>query len=342
MKRIKCVVWDLDNTLWEGVLTEGGGKTLRPGVQNLIQTLDARGILQSIASKNDPAPAMARLREFELEDYFLCPQISWGPKSEGISAIAKTLNLKLEAFALVDDNPFERDEVAFALPAVTTYDALEVETLAQRPELQVRFLTEDARNRRQMYQADLRRNAAGADFPGSNEAFLQTLHMRMTLAPVTEADLRRVEELTLRTHQLNSTGCTYSYEELLALIDSPDHLFYICGLTDDYGDSGKVGLLLMERGAKCLTVRLLIVSCRVMSRGIGTALLAAATQIAARMGLPLRADFLETEFNRIMYITYKLAGFVEVEEPEEGPVTLGYDETEPAPFPPYLTVSWEE
>lgn len=336
------MVWDLDNTLWEGVLSEGGGQELRPGVDTVIRGLDARGIIQSIASKNDHAPALRRLEELGLSDYFLCPQISWGAKSDSVKAIAQKLNLKFEAMAFVDDNPFERDEVRFALPLVSAYDAADTDKLLSLPEFQVRFVTEDARNRRKMYQADLRRTQAEEAFPGGEDAFLATLHMKLTLSPVTEGDLQRVEELTVRTHQLNSTGYTYSYEELLALSRSSDHIFLIAGLTDDYGDSGKVGLLLLEKGS-ALTVKLLIVSCRVMSRGIGGALLSAATRIAHELGLPLRADFLETEHNRIMYITYKLAGFEELEaEGENGAMTLEYQEEEPRPFPPYLTVIYNK
>lgn len=338
MKKIKCVVWDLDGTLWEGAITEGGGHTLRPGVRETIEALDARGIIQSIASKNDYGPAMERLDAFGLTEYFLVPQIHWGAKSLSIENIARKLNLKYEAMAFVDDNPFERDEVRFVHERISTYDAALAAGLPELPEFQVRFITEDAKNRRAMYQADLRRTEAEEAFSGSNDAFLETLKMRMTLSPVTEADLQRVEELTIRTHQLNSTGVTYSYEELLALSRSEDHVFLICGLDDIYGTSGKVGLLLLEKG-KVLTIKLLIVSCRVMSRGIGSALLSAATQIAKELGLPLRADFLETEYNRIMYITYKLAGFEELDEETDGDaITLEYAEEEPRPYPPYLQV----
>ena len=335
---IKCVVWDLDNTLWEGVLTEGGGKTLLPGVKETIQALDKRGIIHSIASKNDYGPAARRLEEFGLLEYFLCPQISWNPKSGSIQAILDLLNLKPEAVAFVDDSPFERDEVTFAHPLVRTYDAAEADTLAGRPEFQVRFVTEDAANRRSMYRADLDRQSAEAAFQGGSDDFLATLHMKLDIAPVTEKDLQRVEELTVRTHQLNSTGYTYSYEELLALADSPRHIFRICGLTDDYGSSGKVGLLLLEEEAEALKLKLLIVSCRVMTRGIGSALLCYATQLAARKGKKLQAEFLETEHNRIMYITYKLAGFEEIWEDEPN-LLLEYQGEAPLDFPPYLTVT---
>lgn len=335
--QVKCVVWDLDGTIWEGVLTEGGAGALRPGVLDAIRELDRRGIIQSIASKNDAPRAMERLGVFGIADYFLCPQISWGPKSAAVETILTTLNLKPEAVAFVDDSPFERDEVRFAHPKVRTYDAAEAAALPDRPEFTVRFITQDSAHRREMYRADLDRQAAEKDFSGSAEEFLATLNMRLDISPVTEEDLRRVEELTVRTHQLNSTGYTYSYEELLVLSRSPDHIFRICGLHDNYGDSGKVGLLLLEKGKEALRLKLLIVSCRVMTRGIGSALLAYATQIAEKLGKKLQAEFFETEHNRIMYITYKLAGFEEVSE--DGPnILLEYAQDEAIPFPPYLTV----
>lgn len=339
-KPIKCVVWDLDDTVWQGTLTEGGAAALRPGVADTIRELDRRGIVQSVASKNDFAAAAARLRDFGLFDYFLCPQISWGPKSEGVRAILSLLNIKPEAAAFVDDLAFERDEVRFAEPKVRVYDAALAASLPALPEFQVRFVTEDGARRRLMYRADLDRQAAEARFTGGSEAFLATLHMRLSIAPVTEPDLRRVEELTVRTHQLNSTGYTYSYEELAALCDSPRHIFRICDLTDDYGSSGKVGLLLLEDRGDALRLKLLIVSCRVMTRGVGTALLCYATQLAHRLGKRLEAEFLETEHNRIMYVTYKLSGFEELEE-NGSALLLGYRRAEPLPYADYLTVTAE-
>lgn len=333
--QIKCVIWDLDNTLWEGVLTEDGGHTLRPGAEETLRELDRRGIIQSVSSKNDFDAARKRLEEKGLWEYFLCPQISWNNKSDGVGTILEMLNIKEEAAAFVDDSAFERDEVQYVYPKVRAYDAKDVGALTRLPEFQVRFITEDAARRREMYRADLERQTAESDFAGSNEEFLATLHMKMTIEPVTEPELQRVEELTIRTHQLNSTGYTYSYEELKSLIRSPKHRFYICGLEDDYGTSGKVGLLLMEESEEALTIKLLIVSCRVMSRGIGSALLCFATQKAAETGKPLRAEFLETEYNRIMYITYKLSGFEEIEE-EGDKVLLQYQHEEPLEIAEYI------
>lgn len=335
--QIKCVVWDLDGTVWDGVLTEGGAHQLRKGVLDTIHELDRRGIIQSVASKNDEDGALKKLREYGIEEYFLCPQVSWNPKSASIQTILTTLNLKPEAVAFVDDNPFERDEVRFVHPKVRTYDAAEAAALPEKPEFQVRFITEDSANRRQMYRADIDRQTAEQSFGGSAEEFLSTLQMHMDISRVTEKDLRRVEELTIRTHQLNSTGYTYSYEELVELSQSPDHIFCICGLRDIYGDSGKVGLLLLEQQPETLRLKLLIVSCRVMTRGIGSALLSYATQIAHTLGKKLQAEFFETEYNRIMYITYKLAGFEDVEE-NGNRLLLEYTRDEAIEFPPYLTV----
>lgn len=336
--RIKCVIWDLDNTLWEGTLSEGGGGALRPGAREAVLELDRRGIVQSVSSKNEPDAALRRLAGYGLQEYFLCPQISWDPKSAGVQAILSTLNIKPEAAAFVDDSAFERDEVRHVLPALRAYDGSDLARMLALPEFQVPFITEDAANRRKMYQADIDRQNAEKHFSGDCDGFLKTLHMKLEITPVTEHDLRRVEELTVRTHQLNSTGYTYSYDQLSALAGDPRYIFKICGLTDDYGDSGKVGLLLLEDRGEALCLKLLIVSCRVMSRGIGSALLCYATQLAKQLGKKLLAEFCETEHNRIMYITYKLSGFEEAEE-ADGRTLFQYTQEEPLAFPDYLDVS---
>jgi FkbH-like protein len=311
-KTVKCLVWDIDNTLWDGTLLEGGEVALRPGIRGVLEELDRRGILMSVASKNEPEDAIAKLREFGIEEYFLSPQIGWGSKADSVAEISRRLNLGLDTFAFIDDLPYEREEVAFHNPEVRTYDASRYLELPGLPEFTPRFVTGDSKLRRQMYMEDIKRNEREESFEGSKDEFLRTLDMELTISPVREGDLERVEELTLRTNQLNSTGATYSYEELTGFIASPGHMFVIAELSDKFGAYGKIGLVLAARSDKILQIKLLLMSCRVMTRGVGSAILAWLINYALAKNLELQADFVSTPRNRIMYITYKLMGFDEL------------------------------
>ncbi|MGI9456413.1 MAG: HAD-IIIC family phosphatase, partial [Aeoliella sp.] len=116
--KCKCIVWDLDNTMWSGVLIEDGleSVSMKPGMVELLKHFDERGILHSIASKNNPDEAMQALKHFGIDHYFLCPQISWDPKSAGVREIARQLNIGLDTMLFVDDQIFERKEVATVVP----------------------------------------------------------------------------------------------------------------------------------------------------------------------------------------------------------------------------------
>lgn len=306
---IKCVVWDLDHTLWDGILLEDARVTLRPEVLEVIKALDSRGILHSIASKNDHATTMAKLTELGISEYFLAPQINWNAKSSSIQAIVQELNLGIDTFAFVDDQSFEREEVAFMLPQVRCFDSAEVSTFLDRADMMPRFITDDARMRRQMYISDHKRKQAEDEFQGPSEAFLASLDMVFELAPAQEGDLQRLEELTVRTHQLNTTGYTYTYEELDALRQSPRHKLLVASLTDKYGTYGKIGLTLVECSDESWTIKLLLMSCRVMSRGVGTIMMNHIIQSAQKANVRLHAEFLPNERNRMMLLTYKFGGF---------------------------------
>ena len=324
---IKCVVWDLDDTLWRGTLLEGDDLVLAPGVAHVVRELDRRGILQSIASKNLHGDAWAKVAAFGLDEYFLLPQIGWANKSESIQRI-------------VDDQAFERDEVNYALPAVTTIDAADIGTLLDMPRLQPRFVTDESRMRRQIYQADIRRRQLEDEFVGAKEAFLETLGMRMTIRQACEADLRRAEELTIRTHQLNTTGRPYSYRALNDLVHASDHLLLVAELEDRYGTSGTIGLALIEQPPDLWIVKLLIMSCRVVARGVGGVMISDILQRARRSGVALRAEFVATERNRLMYVTYKFHGFHDIGE-RDGTILLEHALDSIRPFPPYMTVRSE-
>lgn len=340
-KQIKCVVWDLDNTIWDGILTEGA-VTLRGGIREIMAELDRRGILQSIASKNNFDDAWAQLEAFGIAEYFLYPQINWNPKSGSIRLIREKLNLGIDTFAFIDDSAFERGEVTHAIPEVTAIDAADIDKILDMDMFIPRFITEDTVNRRRMYMADISRESDKAEFRGTDEEFLKSLGMKLSIAPVTEHDLQRAYELTVRTHQLNSTGYTYSYDELREFIDSDKYIFLIAQLTDKYGDYGKIGLILVEN-TDVMTIKLLLMSCRVMSRGVGSAILIYLEKLSKRLNKRLLAEFLATDRNRVMYITYKFMGFDELEsdneDDEDGAASvLEYDSDSDRDYPPYFEI----
>jgi FkbH-like protein len=308
-RSIKVVVWDLDNTLWDGVLLEDKSVALFPGIVALLEELDRRGILQSIASKNDYDTALAKLTELGIAEYFIYPQINWSAKSRAVEAIAADINVGIETLAFIDDQSFEREEVNYVLPGVLCIDAAEAQAILDRAEFMPRFITDDASNRRLMYLGDIKRNTVEREFQGPKEEFLATLGLEFTLARATERDLQRAEELTLRTHQLNTTGYTYSYDELEEFMNSERHDLLIGSLTDKFGTYGKIGLCLIERSKEYWTLKLLLMSCRVMSRGVGSIMINYVIAQAKEAGVRLRAEMIRTDRNRMMFMTYRLGNF---------------------------------
>ncbi|NLR57667.1 HAD-IIIC family phosphatase [Chitinophaga polysaccharea] len=309
MKDIKCVIWDLDNTIWEGTLLEDKTVTLRDGIREVLEELDNRGILHSVASKNNYEEAVGKLEELGIAHYFLFPQVSWNAKSHAVSTIQEQLNLGADTFLFIDDQPFEREEVKNVHPKISCIDAAEFRLLLTDKRLQPKFITTDSRRRRFMYLEAAERNRQEEAFRGPKEQFLAQLNMELLISPATEEDLERAEELTLRTNQYNATGTIYSYEELNYFRISPDHDLLVCELTDKFGSYGKIGLALVEKQSSYWHLRMILISCRVISHGIGTVLLNYILNQAFQTGKKVRADFQQTDRNRMMYLTFKFAGF---------------------------------
>jgi FkbH-like protein len=339
--KVKCVVWDLDNTLWNGTLLEGDDVTLRENVRQIIHVLDARGILHSIASRNHSETALAKLREEGLEEYFLYPQINWGSKAASVRSIAESLNIGLDTICFIDDQPFELAEVQAALPQVLCLEPTRIPELLNMPELDPASVTAESRVRRLMYLGEMRRKQTEESFTGSQEEFLATLGMEFTIAPARAQDLARAEELTNRTNQLNTTGRAFSREELEELRCSPRHLLLMSELTDKFGSYGKIGLALVECSPEIWTIKLLLMSCRVMSRGVGTILLNYILKRAQKAGVRLLSEFVSNDRNRMMYVTYKFAGFATIEK-WNGVEILEHGLASIPPVAEYIAVRIEE
>ncbi len=336
-KMIKCAVWDLDNTLWDGILSEDINVSLKPEVRKIIEELDNRGILQSISSKNDYDSAMSKLKAWGLEDYFLYPQINWNAKSEHIRRIQEKLNFGMDTIAVIDDQEFERQEVSFSLPEVMCIEADKIPLILDMPCMKPKHITSDSKNRRLLYQSDQKRNEYEENYLGTKEEFLSTLRIEFRVSRANLDDLKRVEELTIRTHQLNSTGTIFSYDELTKLIYSQDYLVLVAEMKDKYGTYGKIGISVVEKKEDKWNIKLLLMSCRVMSKGVGTVMLRYIMKLARGNNVRLIADFIPTDRNRIMYITYKFEGFSDIGE-KEGVVMLEANLTKPIDYPGYVEV----
>lgn len=306
---VKCLVWDLDDTLWNGTLLEGDHVFIDDEVRHTIEALDSRGILHSIASKNDHDLAWARLTELGVAEYFILPQIGWNPKSDAISHIAAQLNFSEDRIAFVDDQPAERAEVAFHLPDVRCYSQRQIVALREFPEFNPEIVTIDAGRRRHMYQAAALRDEYRNDFQGPDDAFLRSLDLSLRVERAAVEDLPRAEELTLRTSQMNATGIHYSEAMLRELCVDSDHEVMLASLDDRFGSHGVVGLVLVGKHGAFWHLKLLATSCRAVSFGVGATLLNWLISHAADAGVHLVADFRATERNRIMEVTYRFLGF---------------------------------
>jgi FkbH-like protein len=264
---IKCVVFDLDHTLWDGTLLEGGVVSPREEMVRLIRELDKRGILISIASKNDFGSAWERLESLDLAEYFVWPEINWSAKSESIRKIANRLNIGLDTFAFVDDSPFELAEVTQALPMVACFNADAMEGILD----QARFrggTSADAVARRGYYKDAIRREQTRTEWGSNYIGFVRSCEMKLTVRAYQSDDFARVAELVQRTNQLNFSGRSYRREDLADRLEDVRLNKYVLSCRDRYGSYGTVGFGLVSRRAAELRVEDLMVSCRVQGRFI--------------------------------------------------------------------------
>ena len=275
--KVKCVVWDLDNTLWNGTLIETDDPktlTLKPGVRELMEALDHRGIVQSVASKNDYAAAMAVLEQLGIADYFLYPQIHWNPKSGSVERIAKSLNIGIDSLALIDDSAFERNQVASEWPQVRTYDVTEIGDLLNRPEFDVPA-TEESRNRRAMYRAEEKRNTLMNAERTDIADFIRKCNLKLhVFTPTTEDEKLRCYELVVRTNQLNMSGVKYTSEEFETVLTRSGHKNFAFSCTDDFGEYGIVGFGQYRVEDDTMVFTEFAMSCRVAGKFVESALFA--------------------------------------------------------------------
>jgi len=327
IKKIKCVVWDLDNTLWDGVLIEDGlsGIKLRSEVIEVIKALDQRGIVNSIASKNYPEEAEAALTSFGL-DMFVFPEIGWGPKSASVRAIQQAMNVGVDTIAFVDDQPFERAEVTSACPEVEAFDIDAIAGLLQHPRLDVP-VTADSALRRKRYQEQAARNVIqeqSDDYLG----FLRSCEISVDLVKLSQDMVPRAHELAQRTNQMNFSGNRYTIREIEALNMSDDAECWTIAAADRFGSYGVVGLAVIERDRNQITD--LMMSCRIQKKMVDHAVLCEFLRRYHRPDQPLTIKYRPTERNRNAAGLFTELGF-EADPLDDKTTLLSFPAASPLP-----------
>jgi methoxymalonate biosynthesis protein len=282
---VKCVIWDLDNTLLSGVYLESPGRppAADPAMLAAAATLRDRGIMHAIASRNPPEAAAHAARVTGLD--FAAAECGWGRKSDAVRHIVADLNIGADAVAFVDDDLYERAEVSFAVPEALVLSPEDMADAVGWPEFSPGPVTAEARRRGEMYAERRLRLQEARSFAGSRDEFLRYCETEVAIGPATAADVPRLHELSERTHQFNSAGEVMPEPALRELIASPAHQVTTVRLRDRFGDDGLVGGSVVSRGAGGdWTVTLLMMSCRAMGRGVIEALLAWLARSATRSG----------------------------------------------------------
>jgi methoxymalonate biosynthesis protein len=245
---IKCVVWDIDNTLLAGVFLESGQHLPPPdpAMLGILRELSGRGIIHALASKNPPEAAEYVSQVTGMT--FAAAECGWGPKSEAIQRVIGELGLAPDAVAFVDDDALERAEVSFALPEVLVLSPEDACDAVGWPEFSPAVVTDEARRRGQMYAQRRRRQEEARAFGGSREEFLRYCGTRVIIDRAVDADVPRLHELSVRTHQFNSAGAEVSQASLADLIGSAEYLVMTVRLADRFGDDGMVGGCVIRTG----------------------------------------------------------------------------------------------
>lgn len=312
-KAAKLVVFDLDNTLWKGVLLEGEVEPL-PGLRDLFAQLDERGILISIASKNAREDAMAKLEDLGLTEYLLFPQVGWNPKSESVNKIVETIDIGSDTVIFVDDNPFERQEVEQAVAGVEVLPETAVRELLDHVRLQG-SATAESRRRRRMYQEAVARKEVAEGFGDDYLEFLKTCEIVTTIRRDKPEDFDRIAELVQRTNQLNFSGRKYGREETRDLLADPEVERYVIDCEDRFGSYGTVGFCLVSRKAgsngksEVVIVDDFMLSCRVQGKFIEQAILYFLAEKDGETASRIEVNFRKTERNKAAQMVLEKLGF---------------------------------
>lgn len=349
-KAKKCLVLDLDNTLWGGVIGDDGVENIKIGHetpaaeaytawQEYVLRLKERGVILAICSKNEEEIAKSGFSHpdsvLKLTD-FIAFKANWLPKNENIAAIAKEINIGTDSLVFIDDNPVERQIVRDTMPevAVPEVDGADVFSYIRAIEEAGYFETVavsgDDLKRNESYQANKARQKL-SESVASYDDFLKSLNMTAEIAEFQPVYFDRIAQLTGKTNQFNLTTRRYTRAEIESMANDPHYITLYGRLTDKFGDNGLISVVIGEKQENELHILLWLMSCRVLKRGLEENMLDVLTAKAIKAGCTkLIGYYYPTKKNKMVAGLYESFGFSMVGNDDDGTVwELSLDSYEP-------------
>ncbi len=334
-RRRKCLALDLDNTLWGGVIGEAGVGGIELGavgsgaryydMQRRILDLKNQGVLLAVLSKNNREDALEGINGHPAmllrERDFVAIRANWDPKPASLESIARELNIGIDSFVFIDDNPLERETMQIALPQVAVpafpTDTSQLERfmidVAREHFLLLQTTAEDLEKTEQ-YRAETQRQERRSTF-ASVEEYLRSLDMRLTIEPLDAQNLPRAAQLTQKTNQFNLTTRRYSEADMQAILADGSRRVYLGELADRFGDYGKIILCMARVEGERAEIESFLMSCRVMGRGVEEAFLRNVEDTLARAGVnTLASSYIPTSKNGMVADFWPRMGYA----PSEG------------------------
>jgi FkbH-like protein len=351
----KCIVLDLDNTLWGGIVGEDGFDGIQLGpqppgnayfeFQKILQAFNKRGIILAINSKNNPDDAIKIIREHPYmllrEGDFACVKINWDDKVTNMKEIAEELNIGLDSMVFFDDDPVNREYIKVNLPQVTVpelpSDPSEYpHVLLRMNDFSLLKITEEDTSRNKMYLEQKKRKEL-EESSSSLEDFLKTLGLRVQIKKSNNFTIPRISQLTLKTNQFNLTTKRYQEEDIRKFSQDDNMLVGCAQVHDKFGDNGITGVFIVQKeNTKEWFLDTFLLSCRIMGRNVEKAILSYIFDEAKKGGVTkIKAKYLPTPKNKPIESFLPECGFQKRNDHWE------YDLTKPFTLPAYLKIEVE-
>jgi FkbH-like protein len=337
LKRKKCLALDLDNTLWGGILGEDGINGIALGgnypgsaflfLQHQILELNRQGVILAVSSKNNIEDVRQVWNEHPdaalKEEHFAVLRIDWNNKADNIRDMAQELNIGLDSFVFLDDNPSERELIKKYLPEVTVPDFPEQPYLLPaffkkvvEQYFAVYTLTEEDKEKTEQYKANALRTNAQRSFTNMEE-YIRSLEIVLKIAEVNDLTLSRVAQMTQKTNQFNLTTRRYTDADLRNMLHAGSRIFTL-SVSDKFGDSGLTGTCIVTRDKDKADIDSLLLSCRILGKDIEKSFVKQVLKTLQSEGITeVSAGYIPTVKNAQVAKFYEDTGFVLEHEDEK-------------------------